>query len=111
VTIDPKRIERIWKACPELSIEDLQWWANGERWLLDRTNIATIHAHALICYKIVWWLAKYRKDRRWGMLRMLQSDAHICNVAENDECVCGSDPTEACLKSVEYLLGLTIGET
>jgi len=112
VTIDPKRFEGIWEVCPELRPEGLHILAYGGRLMgysleghFEQMSSAPVfpdasmpishaHAYALICYKIVWWLAKYRKDRGWGMLRILQSDTDICiNVAENDECVCGPDPT------------------
>jgi len=125
MSIDPKRIERLWEACPDLRPEGL--------------HVAPITAHAIIRDKIVWWLAS-RQDapaklfppNRWDRgLSGGSQDAFDDAVAfahreskfmigpftESGSCPSDryttfepigkfDDPTEACILAAERVLGL-----
>lgn len=113
MTIDPKRIERLLAACPELRPEGLVeifecetgFKRGGPKAWFPRVvfvdpagcNISTCLGwdmlHALIRDKIVWYLNQTVDGRNRIMLSL--NDAQL-----------GYDPTEACILAAERVLGL-----
>ena len=117
--ISPKRIERLWTACPELrplhmaySYGTLRWVISVNGMLHGATLISDDIAHALIRDRIVWWLAdRYAQDNK----RFFASrDGDFVQLGSNTTSetwafVCrsdGGDPTLACILAAERVLGL-----
>ena len=106
--IDPKRMERIWKACPELRPEQMEWWKDDACWFANGQpdGITPMIAAALIRDKCVWWLV----FAKWARLRPLADGIEIwwdSSNADGFEVLARhADPTEACLLAVERVLGL-----
>lgn len=118
--IDPKRMERIWKACPELVPRGLQmeyhpgqpYWRYAGEW------VSSFLAEALIRDKCVWWLAA--NDKEPCLDYAIREVPDECEFAKVDDiklfCLytgvdrhredTSNDPTEACLLAVERVLGL-----
>lgn len=118
--IDPKRMERIWKACPELRPEQMEWWKDDACWFANGQpdGITPMIAAALIRDKCVWWLGEEslyfvpvghspRASKPGGWcFQLMGSDMlkeHLWCESGTD---LGPDPTEACLLAVERVLGL-----
>lgn len=122
--IDPKRMERLWAACPELRPgglvfhDDWSSYHHGNAWGLQRHYILPEVAESLIRDKCVWWLAEEslyfvpvahspRANKIGGWcFQLMGSDMakeHLwCESGTN----LGPDPTEACLLACERVLGL-----
>lgn len=108
--ISPARMERIWKACPELRPFDLQVPSEGI--YCFHIGGKTMHhevASALIRDRCMWWAAERGGDDGVFLTRNSRGFPQVCTCRDGvaiDGDSTSDDPTEACLNMVERLLGL-----
>ena len=127
MSINPKRIERLWEKCPELrpDVAGDKMGFNGQNvgtWCsrhipLESPFIPMAYdtAHALIRDKIVWWLVdwqdKHRADAPYPRLGRKSIGSRNYGILMGDSFTPGSwsedeDPTLACILAAERVLGM-----